>query len=274
MQPFFVNFELHMALDTIVRDIRNRTDIALVGISGGADSTLVATLCAQALGTHNVFSLSMPYGDTDVKTFNKRSESLAEKLGIGHKVIPIKDMVDTVTYSIPLFHPMTRLNQGNLRSRMRAVTLYTYCCQLAEATGKRVRVVGTGNLSEDYIGYDTKGGDALADFFPIGQLYKKEVYDALDILKKQGFIDEEHIDRVPSAGLWEGQTDESELGYTYDEMAPAIRYCMERERLGINPLTTIVKDITRFATIVEFVWNRHLNNKHKHEAAPATNLGR
>lgn len=157
------------------------------------------------------------------------------------------------------------------------VFLYSYCCGIGEANeGKRARVVGTGNLSEDYIGYDTKFGDAGADFFPIGHLYKKEVYSLLDHFKEIGMIDEEHIDRIPSAGLWEGQTDEAELGYSYDEMAPAIDLCRRLTKTGLDPLDPqfVYDDDPKMGELVKFVWKRHLANKHKHEGPSVIDLGR
>jgi NAD+ synthase len=115
--------------------------------------------------------------------------------------------------------------------------------------------VGTGNKSEDYIGYDTKGGDALADVFPIGELFKSEVFQLLDYYRDRGVITEDMIDREPSAGLWEGQKDTDELEYTYDEMEPAILRAEHGE-------------LDHSLAVDEYVWNRHLENKHKHEAAP------
>lgn len=261
-------------VDRILDGIRSKVDIAVVGLSGGADSTLVATLSALALGKENVYGASMPYGETDLKTFNNRSQSLAAKLGIKHNVYPIRQASNGVSANFPA---LSTLNAGNLRSRMRMVHLYTHACQIAEANpDKRVRVMGTGNLSEDFIGYDTKGGDALADYFPIGQLYKKEVYAFLDYFKDLGVIDDEHIDRVPSAGLWEGQTDEAELGYSYDQMAPAIHVCLMMKNQGRkpgDPEFTFSAD-PEFKKLVEFVWNRHWANKHKHEGPEALDLGR
>jgi NAD+ synthase len=129
--------------------------------------------------------------------------------------------------------------------------------------GKRVRVAGTGNLSEDFIGYDTKGGDALADFFPIGDLFKSEVYQWLEYYRERGIIDEQHINRTPSAGLVTDQTDEGDLGYTYDRMEPAIRFCLEHydemEKLEFDAVTA-------------FVWNRHRLHRHKHQAPPVISL--
>ena len=204
--------------------ISSFTDIAVLGMSGGADSTLVAIMSMLALGSENVYTLHMPYGETDYATFNSQSIKIATHLKVNRETVCIADPCDTLAAKMDLTvsDSLSRLNLGNMRSRIRAVMLYTYACSLGESLGKRVRVMGTGNMSEDYIGYDTKGGDALADIFPIGKLYKSEVYQLLDHFRDTNLIDDIMIDREPSAGLWEDQKDTDELEYTYDEMEPSI----------------------------------------------------
>ena len=147
-----------------------------------------------------------------------------------------------------------------MRARTRMLMLYGCCHHLESVLNKSCRVIGTGNLSEDYIGYDTKGGDALADFFPIGDLYKSEVYQLLEYYRDIGILDEESINRIPSAGLWDGQTDEEELGYSYDEIEKGIRNHISRlEYTGVN-------------NIFSFVDKKHKQNKHKHQAPPVISL--
>lgn len=239
-------------------DIRRTTDVATIGLSGGADSTLVAMLCVQALGKENVCGVHMPYSQLDDNKFNARSMAFAKFLGINDRTVNISDPVNTLVKAIG-GSALSILNKGNMKSRMRMVTLYTINCQLSESTGKRCRVIGTGNLSEDFIGYDTKGGDAVADLFPIGMLFKSEVYQLLDHYVTQGLLKDEFIDRVPSAGLWDGQTDEGELGFTYAEMQEAIMRIMNNK---FDPNNRV--DI--------FVKARHEGNKHKHEAPPVCEL--
>lgn len=253
--------------------IKANTDVAVIGLSGGADSTLVATLCAIALGKENVIGVSMPCGETDTKTFNGRSRSLADYLGIHHMYHSISDVVDSFTKEFCLGTAMSPINAGNLRSRTRMMFLYATAAEISESgKGKqRVRVIGTGNLSEDFIGYDTKGGDSLADFFPVGELYKQEIYDLLDFLAAKKYILPAHIDRVPSAGLWEGQTDEGELGYTYAEMAPAIE--LFRTSMSVDsPFPENFQGC--LAPVVQFVKDRHIANRHKHMAPAVCNTVR
>ncbi len=247
-------------------EIKKQTDIAVIGLSGGADSSLTAISCMAALGKENVYGISMPFNENDIKTFNSRSGKLAKKIRINHLIRPIANIANAIDESIFINDKseLTKMNSGNSRSRARMCVLYGIAHNLAaQFPDKRVRVIGTGNLSEDFIGYDTKGGDALADFFPIGQLFKSEVYQMLEHYRDQKIISEDLIDRTPSAGLEEGQTDEKDLGYTYNEMEESIRFCLKNynsmEQQTLN-------------TITSFVWNRHLTQKHKHEAPPVIEL--
>jgi len=257
--------DIEKLIKTVTEEIRNFTDIAVIGMSGGADSTLVATLCTIALEKKNVYGYGMPYNENDFDTFNNRSRKIATKLGIFYALVPISDSVDHLFHRIEdtTGNKISSLNLGNIKSRVRMVLLYSLNARLSETTGKRCRVIGTGNLSEDFIGYETKGGDALADIFPIGLLFKSEVYQLLDYFVKKGILKDEMIDRVPSAGLEPGQTDEEDLGYSYNEMEPAIKFCLANyDRM----------DFVMWDEIVDFVWKRHLENKHKHEMSKVINL--
>ncbi|MFK7873275.1 MAG: NAD(+) synthase [Oligoflexales bacterium] len=239
-------------LKDLYTEIRQRMDIAIIGMSGGADSTLVAALCAEALGPENVISVHMPYSDTDHRHFNARSLRTAKHLKIQTHFLPIKKAVQGIEDSLSRLFTLSQVNSGNLRARVRTNILYSMSHHISDSHHQRARVVGTGNLSEDYIGYDTKGGDSLADFFPLGELFKSEVYSLLDFFVNKGILKSNMIDRTPSAGLWEGQTDEDELGWTYSEMEPAIRRQLRGE------FTQKSVDI--------FVRQRHEAHKHKHEA--------
>ncbi len=253
-------------LEHLFKEIKSFTDIAVVGLSGGADSSLSATLCMKALGKGNVYGISMPYNEKDIRTFNARSAKLAERIGINHLVRPIAAIANAVNEKIFMrdADELTDQNMGNSRSRARMCVLYGIAHNLSAAFPKRkIRVIGTGNLSEDFIGYDTKGGDALADFFPIGELFKSEVYQLLEHFRDEGDIDEDNIDRIPSAGLEENQTDEEDLGYSYNEMEAGIRFCLE------NYESMPGKDLDE---ITSFVWQRHRTQKHKHEAPPVITL--
>ena len=273
--------------DALIAHLRSEMDIAVLGLSGGADSTLVATLLCHALGPQNVYGVGMPYSALDTATFNNRSASLGSQLNLNYTHHAISEAVDALLN--PVGAKVSNLQHGNTRARIRATLLYCTAGTLAEQNpGKRVRVVGTGNLSEAFIGYFTKYGDGACDIAPLGGLYKQEVYDLLTYFRDRGVIREEHIDRVPSAGLWNGQTDEDELGYSYNEMAPAIDWLLRAQASG-QPDADITEKIAlirntaeelkgtpqaindtmiRFFTVVDFVWKRHLANRHKHMAPP------
>lgn len=215
----------------------------------------------------------MPYNNTDVATFNSRSMKMAERIGIHSLVVPITDIANSITKSVEsAVGPISVTNSGNARSRARMTVLYGIAHRLGDTLKKRVRVVGTGNLSEDAIGYDTKGGDALADFFPIGNLYKSQVYHMLEKFRDEGLIDEEHIDRTPSAGLWDGQTDEGELGYTYNAMQPVIETMLANYSEDSISVLNSVLEKGFDPDLAKFVVDRHFANRHKHMAPKVLNL--
>ncbi|WP_087036949.1 NAD+ synthase [Thermococcus litoralis] len=172
----------------------------VLGISGGVDSATVAYLATKALGKERVLGLILPYyinQDVDDALL------VCKELGIEHKLINIKEIVDQFEKSIGF--ELDRVSKGNLMSRTRMVILYAY------ANSKNYLVLGTSNKSEFLTGYFTKWGDAASDYAPLINLYKTEVWE---IAKRVG-VPERIINKKPSAGLWEGQSDEDELGISY-----------------------------------------------------------
>ncbi len=251
-------------VETITKEIKEFTDVAVIGLSGGADSTLVAILCKMALGKENVHGVSMPANRKDDNTSNDRSYRFT-------RYTDINDLYSSIEYPLNIF--LSELNttiidkedkllEGNIKARLRMTVLYAYCEALGKKENKKCRVIGTGNLSEDFIGYATKYGDLGVDINPIGDLFKSEVYQLLDYFKDEGIILEEHIDRVPSAGLWEGQTDEEELGFTYDEMESVIK----------NMITVGGSGTILDSEVYEFVKERRIDNLHKLITPSSINL--
>ena len=180
---------------------------AVVGISGGKDSSVVAALCVEALGKDRVIGVLMPNGEqSDID----KAKLLVDTLGIKHFIINIKDAFDGVMNQLP-FEPTEQTRQ-NLAPRIRMATLY------AVSQSHNGRVVNTCNLSEDWVGYSTRYGDSVGDFSPCSYLTVDEVKQIGRLLG----LPAELVDKVPSDGLC-GQTDEEKLGFTYAELDHYIR---------------------------------------------------
>jgi NAD+ synthase len=177
----------------------------VLGMSGGLDSSLVAKLCADAIGPGKVLGLSLPErsGGTD----EADARSWAKQLGIGFRVTDIGPIVDSIAKRLKV--PKTdRVGLGNVKARARMIALY----QVAHAEERLV--IGTGNKSEIALGYFSKFGDGGVDFQPIGDLYKTQVRE----MARNLGLPRKILEKAPSAGLWRGQTDEGELGMTYEEL--------------------------------------------------------
>ena len=266
------------------KEVKDFCEIAVLGISGGVDSAVVASICTSVLGPNNVYLVSMPYGDTDRATFNARSTELADKLGANHLVVPIgiasDELISSMTKSFSSHtgksEDLDKMTTGSNRSRMRMAVLYALCAELGYRESrtdkpKRARVIGTGNASEDLIGYETKDGDALADLFVIGDLFKSEVYQ----LAKHYEVPSSILEAPPSAGLYEGQTDAEELGFTYVELEPALSALHRVISRGlsdeeINPLLPDFEKVD--PKTASFVVTRFLANAHKHRAPKVATL--
>jgi len=194
----------------------------IVGLSGGIDSALSAYLAVEALGADNVYCIMMPYKSSDPNS-QKDAELVIEKLKCHHELIEITPMVE------PLFERdknISALRKGNIMARQRMVILYDYS---AKQNGL---VIGTGNKTESLLGYSTIFGDTACALNPISNLYKTQVWQ----LSKFLGIPNELIDKAPSADLWDGQTDEGELGFTYKEVDKLL-YMMIDENKNLSELT-------------------------------------
>ena len=184
----------------------------MLGMSGGVDCSVVACLCRKA--SVDIHLVMMPYGDdmSNSKSYAHAIE-LIEKFGFPYHMYDIKPAVDAIaiTEKISTFETSKEnlsLSQANIRPRVRMTYLY----RLAQQGGRLV--AGTGNLAERTVGYFTKWGDGACDFNPLAMMTKHEVYSLARYLEVPGCI----IHKKPSAGLWEGQTDEDELGMTYAQI--------------------------------------------------------
>lgn len=184
---------------------------AIIGISGGLDSSVVAALCARALGKENVLGISMPYGDQE--TYD--ADLVIRNLGINGKTFNIKEEVDIKIRKLEkmLGKEIDKVTKGNIMARERMNTLYGFSNELDGM------VIGTGNKSEIEIGYFTKYGDGGVDLEPIGDLYKTEIFELATYLP----IAVKIINKNPSAELWDNQTDEDELGMKYKQLDSVLK---------------------------------------------------
>ncbi|MAT44800.1 MAG: NAD(+) synthetase [Anaerolineaceae bacterium] len=188
---------------------------AVVGLSGGIDSALSCVLAAEALGPENVLAVRMPYRLSSQDSLDD-AQRVIDVTGVQSLTIEITDMVDPL---INRFPEMDRLRQGNIMARTRMVVLFD---QSAAFQGL---VIGTSNKTEILLGYSTWYGDSACAINPIGDLYKAQVRQ----LSRAIGVPHEVIDKPPSADLWAGQTDEDELGFTY-EAVDQLLYLLVDER--------------------------------------------
>ena len=180
---------------------------AVLGISGGKDSSIAAALCVEALGKDRVIGVLMPNGEqADIDM----SYKLVNHLGIKHYVVNIQDAIQGLKGAIPM--ELTEQSRINMPPRIRMTALYavSQCCN--------GRVVNTCNLSEDWVGYSTRYGDSVGDFSPLSRLTVQEVLAIGRILD----LPSELVEKVPADGLC-GKTDEDNLGFTYAELDRYIR---------------------------------------------------
>ena len=182
---------------------------AVIGISGGKDSSVVAALCVEALGADRVIGVLMPCGEQqDIDS----SYKLVNHLGIKHYVVNIKDAVEGIKSNITPDLELTPQTLSNLPARIRMTALY------AVSQSCNGRVANTCNLSEDWVGYSTRYGDAAGDFSPLSRLTVAEV----KAIGHAAGLPFDLVEKVPIDGLC-GKTDEDNLGFTYAELDEYIR---------------------------------------------------
>lgn len=233
------------------------TEGVVVGLSGGVDSALVATLAVEALGPGRVVGLSLPDARAP-PALREEVRAFAQGLGVRFRETPIAPVEDAVIASLGAGSPGMVL-RGNVKARVRMILLYS------EALASRLLVTGTGNKSEILLGYFTKYGDGGVDLLPIGDLYKTSVYD----LGREVGLPGEVLTRAPTAGLWEGQTDEAELGFTYD-FADRVLLGMEH----LLPPGEIARKLEVPPGSVEAVAARVGRFRHKRRLPPIAKLSR
>ncbi len=190
---------------------------ALLGLSGGIDSALVAYLVAEAIGAENVLAVLMPYR-TSSPDSRGDAEEVVRRLDIASELVDISDIVDA--YFDAGREDAAPLRRGNFMARARMMVLYDH-----SVTWDGL-VVGTGNKTETLIGYSTLWGDSASAFNPIGDLYKSQVRQ----LSADLGVPDEIINKAPSADLWPGQTDEEEVGFSYAEVDRILFRLVDKRR--------------------------------------------
>ncbi len=203
MRDYAVECERRVAW---IKDVLAQTGAKgiVFGNSGGKDSALVGILCRKA--TENVLGVIMPCGSRqNYGTDTDHAKALAEQFGISTAVVDLTPVRDTFLQGLHGVADVTQQAKNNINPRLRMTTVYT----IGQSMG--YLVAGTGNKSEAYMGYFTKWGDGAYDFNPIGDLYAHEIFEFLEFLQAPAAI----IEKAPSAGLFDGQTDEGEMGVSY-----------------------------------------------------------
>ncbi|MFP3854352.1 MAG: NAD+ synthase [Anaerolineales bacterium] len=198
---------------------RHGFEKAVVGLSGGIDSSVSCFLAAAGLGPENVLAVRMPYRTSSEASMEDAAEVI-EQLGVHELTVDITDMVDPLFEKFP---DMDNVRRGNVMARERMIILYD------QSVAFEGLVLGTGNKTELLLGYSTLYGDSASALNPNGDLYKTQLRQ----LARHLGVPEKIIEKPPSADLWAGQTDEGELGFTYKRV-DRLLYLMVDERYSLE----------------------------------------
>lgn len=232
---------------------------AVIGISGGIDSAAACACAVKAIGSDNVLGYYLPYKTSSKESFLD-AEKLSKSLGFKLEIVDITKMADAF---IEGKENITPLRKGNIMARCRMICLFD---KAAEHNGV---VIGTSNRTEMLLGYGTWYGDTASSINVLGELYKCEVYG----ISRVAGIPESIMVKAPTADLWQGQTDESELGYTY-ELLDSILYDIEQnnmtkdmlyEKYNKDDVDSIVKRVIKnsFKRNTPFICESKINNRDK-----------
>lgn len=246
------------AIEMFIFEHVNRSQGAVIGLSGGIDSALVLSLAVRAIGPERVIGLLMPDSTATSDADMKDAQHWADKLGVTTHTIPIGSLLKEFDFTGLGHFSEVRSVAGNLKARIRMVLNYTL------ANAQHRVVLGTGNRSELLLGYFTKYGDGAADILPIGALYKTQVYQ----LARHFQLPVNILDKPPSANLWEGQTDKQELGASYEVIDRILYELVERGR----QLHQVVESVPATESLVQSLIHRMEANQHKLDMPPIADV--
>jgi NAD+ synthase len=227
----------------------------VLGLSGGVDSALACFLAAEALGPENVLAVRMPHADSAPDSFEDAGRVI-DQLGVASVTVPITNIVAPL---IEQFPDMGQVRSGNAKARARMLILYD------QSVAFNGLVIGTGNKTEILLGYTTLYGDSACALNPLGDLYKTQVRQLALALGVPDAI----VAKPPSADLWVGQTDEGELGYTYEQVDRLLYYLIDQRH---RPEAAVEAGFDR--EFVEQVLERVRRHHYKRVMPPIAKLSR
>lgn len=286
--PELDSYETKKEIIDFIKKIKedSNVDKFIIGLSGGLDSSVVVYLLEEAIGKNNILGYHL-YDDVTPKEDTKHAQEIADSLKINYKEISIESIINEFLSKIKIenetknsmidknkvntsnklnrinklneidkIDKQNKLSEGNLKARIRAVILYYF------ANINNGLVVGTGNRSEMLVGYFTKYGDGACDIEPIGHIYKSQ----LQQLAKNWSIPNSIVNKPPRAGLWEGQSDEKDLGISYEVLDQLLYMIVDKKYDNKDILKNIdisieVEEINRIRKIIT-------KNQHKIEIPP------
>lgn len=240
--------------ETLVRFLKREFDAAgfsraVIALSGGVDSSVSAALAVRAIGKDNVYPLLLPYGDlNDQGVIDARL--VIKSLDIPEKNVSFINIQPLVDPIIGVDPSMDRVRRGNVMARARMILLYDM------AKKQNALVVGTENKTEQLLGYFTRFGDEASDIEPLRNLYKTEVY----ALARNLNLPEKILTKAPTAGLWDGQTDEGEFGFTYEQADEILKMVVD----GKQSIDEVARKGYDRATIEKVVTRMRENNFKHH----------
>ncbi|MBI4062299.1 NAD+ synthase [Candidatus Gottesmanbacteria bacterium] len=219
---------------------------AVIAISGGVDSSTSAALAVEALGANTIYPLLLPYGNLGAI---RDAQLVARALAIPQRNIHTIDIQPFVDPIISLDRTMDQIRRGNIMARVRMIVTFD------NAKKRNALVIGTENKTEHLLGYFTRFGDEASDVEPLRNLYKTQIYELARFLG----VPEKIINKTPSAGLWQGQTDEGEFGFSYKEADEVLSLYVDQKK-SIEEI--VDKGFSR--NIIEKVIKRMKDNDFKH----------